>query len=247
MSDGEDKLFADGAAAPGSFRFDARVAGVFDDMIRRSVPGYAATVSLSGWLAARFAQPGTACYDLGCSLGATLLACAEGLRERGLEGVELIGVDAAGSMLERARQRLGPELAGREPRLIEADVRSVSLEPASVVILNWTLQFLPPADRAPLLARIFAALRPAGALILSEKVVEGDAGADALLRRLHEDFKRSQGYSELEIAAKRTALEAVLVPETCEHHIARLRRTGFAPVIVCQRQLNFASFLAVKP
>ncbi len=247
MSDGEDRLFADGTAAPGSFRFDARVAGVFDDMIRRSVPGYAATVSLSGWLAARFAQPGTACYDLGCSLGATLLACAEGLRKRGVEGVELIGVDASGSMVERARQRLGPAIGGRAPRLIEADVRSVALESASVVILNWTLQFLPLEDRVSLLERVFAALTPAGVLILSEKVVEDDAVADALLRQLHEDFKRSQGYSELEIAAKRSALEAVLVPETCSNHIQRLRSIGFTPVIVCQRQLNFASFLAVKP
>ncbi len=247
MAGDEDQLFVDGTAAPGSFRFDARVARVFDDMIRRSVPGYVDTVSRSGWLAARFAQPHTACYDLGCSLGATLLACADAMHERGLEGVKLIGVDTSGAMLERCRVRLQPELGALLPRLIEADISELAFEPASVVILNWTLQFLSPALRQPLLERIHSALLPGGALILSEKVVSADADAQALLERLHEDFKRSQGYSEMEIAAKRTALEAVLVPDSVDTHLARLRSIGFAPVLIWYRQLNFVSLLAVKP
>ena len=246
MSRDHDALFANGRAAPGSFRFDAKVARVFDDMIRRSVPGYAATVAMSGWLAARFAQPHTACMDLGCSLGATLLACADAMTEAGLTDVDLIGVDSSADMLERCRSRLEPELGARQPKLIEADVRTVALPPSSVIVLNWTLQFLPPADRAPLLARIHAAIIPGGALILSEKVIDTDAEAQQLAERLHADFKRSQGYSELEIAAKRTAIEDVLIPETLDAQKARLLDVGFQPVLVWYRQFNFASLLAVK-
>ncbi|MCC5887660.1 MAG: carboxy-S-adenosyl-L-methionine synthase CmoA [Gammaproteobacteria bacterium] len=247
MTEDRDGLFASGHAAPGSFRFDAKVARVFDDMIRRSVPGYAATVAMSGWLAARFAQPGTACCDLGCSLGATLLACAEALREAGLDDVNLIGVDNSAAMLDRCRNRLEPELGHNGPTLMEADVREVALPPSSVVILNWTLQFLPPADRAPLLARIHAALLPGGALILSEKIIDSDPEAQQLAERLHADFKRTQGYSDLEIAAKRSAIEDVLIPETLAAQKERLLEVGFRPVLLWYRNLNFASLLALKP
>ncbi len=247
MSEEQDRLFANGQAAPGSFRFDAKVARVFDDMIRRSVPGYANTVASSGWLAARFAQPGTACHDLGCSLGATLLACAEALADTGMEGVELIGVDNSAAMLERCRSRLEPELGSRLPTLIAADVRTVELRPSSVIILNWTLQFLPAADRTPLLARIHEALLPGGALILSEKVIDSDPEAQQLAESLHADFKRTQGYTDLEIAAKRTAIEDYLIPETLDAQKTRLLELGFRPVLVWYRHLNFASLLALKP
>lgn len=246
MNEEHDGLFSNGRAAPGSFRFDATVARVFDDMIRRSVPGYATTVAMSGWLAARFAQPGTACIDLGCSLGATLLACAEAMAEAGLTDVNLIGVDSSAAMLERCKSRLEPELGLRRPTLVEADIREVDLQPSSVIILNWTLQFLPPTDRASLLARIHAALLPGGALILSEKIIDTDPAAEQLAADLHADFKRNQGYSDLEIAAKRTAIEDVLIPETLDAQKSRLLEVGFQPVLVWYRQLNFASLLAVK-
>lgn len=246
MKQDHDGLFADGRAAPGSFRFDAKVARVFDDMIRRSVPGYAATVSMSGWLAARFAQPGSACFDLGCSLGATLLACSEAMAEAGIEDVDIIGVDSSAAMLERCRGRLESALGTRQPTLIEADVRKVELRPSSVIILNWTLQFLPPADRAPLLLRIHEALLPGGILILSEKIIDSDPEAERLAESLHADFKRTQGYSDLEIAAKRSAIEDVLIPEPLDAQKARLLEIGFRPVLPWYRQLNFASLLAVK-
>ena len=246
MSEASDVLFAHGHAAPGSFRFDAKVARVFDDMIRRSVPGYAATVAMSGWLAGRFAQPGTACLDLGCSLGATLLACAEAMTEAGVRDVDLIGVDSSAAMIERCRSRLEPELGTASPTLIEADVRTVALPPSSVIILNWTLQFLPPADRTPLVQRIYDALLPGGVLILSEKVIDADADVQKLMESLHADFKRSQGYSDLEIASKRSAIEDVLIPETLHAQQSRLLEVGFQPVMLWYRQLNFASLLAVK-
>lgn len=243
MTDAPDELFASGRATPGGFRFDAAVARVFADMIARSVPGYAETVALTGWLAGRFAVDGTHLYDLGCSLGATLFACARALPGR---DVQLVGVDASAAMLARCRERLGESGLDPLPSLVEADVRAVPLAPASLVALNWTLQFVPAADRDALLRRIHDALVPGGALVLSEKLVDPDPAAQALLDRLHLDFKRAQGYSELEIAAKRSAIEDVLVPETLDAHLARLERCGFAVATCAARTLNFATVLAVK-
>lgn len=242
-TDEPDRLFARGEATPGGFRFDAEVARVFADMIARSVPGYAETVALTGWLAGRFGQDRTHLYDLGCSLGATLFACLRATHDRELSAV---GVDASAPMLERARDQLARLELPRQPDFLEADVREIEFEPSSFVALNWTLQFVPVDDREALLRRIHDALVPGGALVLSEKIVEEDAGAQTLLDRLHLDFKRAQGYSELEIAAKRSAIEDVLVPETLAAHRARLARAGFATTAVVARTLNFATLLAVR-
>ncbi len=242
----EDRIYRDGEAGPGSFRFDDRVARVFDDMIRRSVPGYSATLGMIGWLVTRYARPQTACYDLGCSLGSGLLACASALADAGGE-TDLIGVDTSDAMLARCRERMQEQCPAPLPELIRGDIRTLALRPSSVVLLNWTLQFVPLADREPLLRRIHAALLPGGALIISEKIVDPDPAAQSLAQQLHADFKRSQGYTELEIAAKRTALEDVLIPETLEAQTERLHRIGFRPVLTWNRQLCFASLLAIRP
>lgn len=239
-----DRLYARGEATPGGFRFDAEVARVFSDMIARSVPGYAETVALSGWLAGRYGRDDTRVYDLGCSLGATLFACARALAGR---RVDLVGIDASAPMIERCRQRLAEQELDPRPELHRADLRDTDFEPASVVILNWTLQFIPPAERDALVRRLAEALVPGGVLILSEKMIDPDPRAQAELEQLHRAFKRAQGYSEMEIAAKRTEIENVLVPETAEAHRARLEAAGLGPVVCVARSLNFATLLARRP
>ena len=97
------------------------------------------------------------------------------------------------------------------------------------------------------MARLFAALRPGGALVLSEKIRDPDPEVDALLGMLHHDFKAAQGYSPAEIEGKRQALETVLVRETVAEHQARLRQAGFPRVTVLLQQLNFVTILALKP
>jgi tRNA (cmo5U34)-methyltransferase len=128
-----------------------------------------------------------------------------------------------------------------------ADILSTRLEPADLVILNYTLQFIEPARREDLLTGIFKALRPGGALVLAEKFRFADPGVADRMTRLHLDFKRAHHYSDLEIAGKRSALEDVLIAETREAHIERLRRIGFTDVVMWHAALNFGAFLAVRP
>jgi tRNA (cmo5U34)-methyltransferase len=239
-----DRLYARGEATPGGFRFDAEVARVFADMIARSVPGYAETVALSGWLAGRYGRDDTRIYDLGCALGASLFACARALSGR---RIQLVGIDASGPMIDRCRQRLSEQRLEPQPELHRSDLREIDFEPASVVILNWTLQFIPLAERAALIGRIADALVPGGILILSEKMVDPDPRTQAELEQLHLAFKRAQGYSEMEIAAKRSEIENVLVPETPGDHRERLAQAGLEPIVCVARSLNFATLLARKP
>lgn len=224
--DQPDRIFASGQARQGSFRFDENVVRVFPDMIARSVPGYELIVPMTGLLARRYAQPGTRIYDLGCSLGASTLAMAGAVRA---EGVRFVAVDSSRPMIERFRERL----ADAPPADVELhceDLRDTAVENASVVVMNFTLQFIAPADRLGLLRKIAAGMAPGGVLLIAEKLRFEDASSQQDQAAWHHDFKRAMGYSDLEIAAKRTALEKVLEPDTYAQHEARLKAAGFGRV-----------------
>lgn len=226
-----------------AFAFDERVVRVFPDMIQRSVPGYATIVAMTGVLADRYAQPGTLCYDLGCSLGASTLSMRSYLDGR---DCRIIAVDNSAAMLARCAEVIAADSRHTPVDLIEADLADIEFENASVVVLNFTLQFVPPERRAALLRRIGAAMRPGGVLILSEKIHFEDPHLQALNAELHLAFKRGNGYSELEISQKRSALENVLVPETIAAHRQRLQDAGFASCDIWFQCFNFASLVALR-
>jgi len=236
----EDKLYIDEKLGDEPFRFDESVARVFPDMLERSIPGYAASIEAIGSLAARYARPGTNCYDLGCSLGAAALAMRQGARGG---AVRIIGVDNSAAMIARCREIV----AGHDDiELVQADIRDVAIDNASMVVMNYTLQFLDPADRDAMVARVFAGLVGGGIFVLSEKVVDDDPHMEHLLTDLHHEHKRRNEYSRLEISRKRAALENVLVPESVRDHRTRLGAAGFAHHAVWLRYFNFVSIVAIK-
>ncbi|MDH5456235.1 MAG: carboxy-S-adenosyl-L-methionine synthase CmoA [Gammaproteobacteria bacterium] len=229
------------------FRFNEKVARVFPDMLRRSIPGYAASIEGIGSLAARFVRAGTTCYDLGCSLGAATIAMRHGIRE---PCCRVVAIDSSPAMIERCREliREDDELNGPETEVDVAqhDVREVQISNASMVVMNYTLQFIDPGDRDALIRRIFAGLNEGGLLVLSEKVVDEDDHMESLLVDLHHEHKRRNHYSALEIARKRAALENVLVPESVAAHRERLQKAGFSHAAVWLRYFNFVSIIAIR-
>jgi tRNA (cmo5U34)-methyltransferase len=215
------------------FAFDDSVAGVFSDMIRRSVPGYETVIPLSGLLAARYLQADSRIYDLGCSLGATTLAV---LDQIGATNCEIIAIDNSSAMLERAQQS---RTWDSRVTFLQSDVCHVDICDASVILMNYLLQFVEPDRRLPLLKTIRNGLRPGGALIFSEKIA-GDDEFDSI----HEDFKLANGYSDLEVSQKRSALEKIMVPDTLDGHRERLAAAGFDEVSIWFRCLNWVSLIA---
>ncbi|MDR0276842.1 MAG: carboxy-S-adenosyl-L-methionine synthase CmoA [Paucimonas sp.] len=246
MSQEPDRLFAAALDQVPDFTFNEDVVRVFPDMIKRSVPGYPTIVENIGVLAAQFARPDTRLYDLGSSLGAVTQALRRHVRS---EGCRVLAVDNSAAMVERCSEYLKAQDAMYQELLpvqvLEADITSLDLQPASVVAMNFTLQFIEPSARLALLARIRQALVPGGALILSEKLRFEDEGEHALLTDLHVAFKRANGYSELEIAQKRSAIENVMKPDSLEEHRARLKAAGFSKVVPWFQCLNFASLIAL--
>lgn len=227
-----------------NFRFDEAVACVFPDMIQRSVPGYATVVSMIGTLATEYARAGSRCYDLGCSVGAGTLAMRRQIK---VPDCRIVAIDNAVAMIERCRANIASEESGEAAvDLLCADIRDVSIDNASVVVLNYTLQFVPLEQRAEIIAHIYQGLLPGGVLLIAEKIRFADAGIEQRMLDLHHAFKRANGYSDLEISQKRSALENVLVPETITDHMERLTRSGFEQPQVWFQCLNFISILAIK-
>lgn len=239
----KDRLFA-GRKSTGDFVFDARVAEVFEDMINRSVPGYATIISMIGTLAQQYCQPGSAVYDLGCSLGAASLAIRKQL---GRSDYRIVAVDNSPAMVERLKLRAAALMNdGPAMEILCQDILDTPIRDASVVVLNFTLQFIPLSERDALLARIATGMRPGGILILSEKIRFPDPTLDALFIDLYHRFKQEMGYSRLEISRKRSALEHVLIPESIGDHKQRALAAGFRSVDVWFQCFNFASLVAFK-
>ncbi len=246
MKQTPDRIYATPQEQVADFVYNEAVVRVFPDMIKRSVPGYPTIVENLGVIAGQFARPHSTLYDLGCSLGAVSQALRRHVQA---EGCRVIAVDNSSAMVERCREYLHAQDSMFQELLpvevVEADICQLEFQPASVVALNFTLQFIPREQRLDLLTRIRQALLPGGALILSEKLRFADAEEQALLTDLHVAFKRANGYSELEIAQKRSAIENVMKPDSLEEHRERLAAAGFTKVVPWFQCLNFASLIAL--
>ena len=242
-SSGQDNIFATPLDSVPKFSFDQHVVDVFPDMIKRSVPGYSTILHMIGQLAEKYAQPSTACYDIGCSLGASILAMRHRIRSN---NTRIIGIDNSADMINRCRDVISADSFDTPVTLVLDDALSVDFEPMSVCVMNFTLQFVPVEKRLELLTRISDALVPGGVLILSEKLAFADGQHDELMIELHHNFKRSNGYSELEVAQKRDAIENVLIPETLDAHQKRLSEAGFRSADLWFQCFNFSSLIAFR-
>jgi tRNA (cmo5U34)-methyltransferase len=242
-SDQRDRVYAEPRACIDDFRFDQDVARVFPDMIRRSVPGYATVINMTSVLASRFVVPDTNVYDLGCSLGASSLAVHRGV---GTTPCRIYAIDNSDAMIATAREHLVDEVPENTITWVCEDIQNTVISQASMVILNFTLQFITREQRLGLLRQIHHGMRKGGILVLSEKITFEDPEEEARQIALHHAFKRANGYNDLEISQKRTALEKVLLPETLATHKQRLVEAGFTSTDLWFQCFNFVSLVAIK-
>lgn len=238
----KDKIYAKPSDPLVKFTFDKQVADVFPDMISRSVPGYDTTIAMIGVLAAQYTHDNSVCYDLGSSLGAVTLAMRHHVKHK----VQIIAVDNSLAMIEKSQKIINRDNGSNPVKLICADIQDIDVANASVVVLNFTLQFLELEARDKLIQKIFNGLNNGGVIILSEKIAFSDSGKQNRLTNWHQAYKKANGYSELEIAQKRSALEKVLITETVGQHRSRLNKAGFKSITNWFQCLPFISIIAEK-
>jgi tRNA (cmo5U34)-methyltransferase len=239
----KDEKFKEPQSVIQDFDFGSETARVFDDMLDRSVPFYAEIQRMVAEIARDFAVPDSRIYDLGCSTGTTLYQLDLLLEEP----VTLVGMDASSEMLDKAREKFSKQPSRHPVEWLEANLETdLPIENASVVILNLTLQFVRPIYRDQLLTAIARGLRPGGCLILVEKVLSEHSQLNRLFIKNYYDFKRRNGYSEMEIAQKREALENILIPYHESENQALLGRNGFHVVEPFFRWYNFSGLIALR-
>jgi len=240
---GKDEVFKKEIGKVSDFKFGAKVAGVFDDMVSRSVPFYGEMQRMIAELAATYAKEGTDVYDLGCSTGTTMI----GMDLMVTKDIQFIGVDDSMEMLDKCRSKLTELKISRPYELRCADLnKGIKIQNASVVVLCLTLQFIRPLHRERLLKNIYDGLNTGGILIVVEKILAEDSRFNRDFIEYYYDFKRRNQYSDLEISQKREALENVLIPYKLSENIALIRDKGFAHCEVFFKWYNFAGFVAIK-
>jgi tRNA (cmo5U34)-methyltransferase len=243
MQSSKDAIYSQPQQQVEGCSFDQSVAEVFPDMIQRSVPGYNTTVDAIGQLCARYATDNSQIYDLGCSLGAVSLAAGRYVKAK---DCKIIAVDNSEAMVERCKLHV-QAYKSNTPVEVQCDnLQNIVINNASSVVMNFTLQFIPPEQRQDIIQSIYDGLNPGGMLILSEKLSHSTEAGNALLVDLHHEFKRRNGYSELEISQKRSALEDVMLTDSFETHHNRLTQAGFSDIILWFKCFNFASLVAIK-
>lgn len=235
-----DVLFTTGKPARGSFVFDERTANVFDDMVSRSVPFYGEIQRMIVELANLYGCSKSNIYDIGCSAGTTIFNLATRMDH---EDVKLVGIDASEPMLARARAKN----RCHDVLWINGDLNQpFAIENASVVIVNLTLQFVDPAKRESVLATIYDGLNEDGCLILVEKTISEHEQLRAPMEKFYYHYKARNNYSQGEITRKKTALEGILIPHTCEQNLSLLKRSGFSAMDIFFKWYNFCGIIALK-
>ena len=243
---GVDRLFRDDGAGVNwlDFAFDEQVVHVFPNMISRSVPGYWEVNQKTAVWARMYHQSNTLIYDLGASLGAASWGIAQLCTER----PRIVAIEQSSAMVEQLRQNLlaSREMIDHNIEVLESDVCAVDLEPASVVVCNYCIQFICPSKRQELIQKIFDALVPGGVLLLAEKISMPDSESDAKVRELHHQWKLEQGYTLSEVERKSRSIANVMSVDTVSTHRERLKTVGFSTVVQWTQSFNFVGLLAMK-
>lgn len=237
-----DNLYRSGTVKE-DFSFNESVAEVFDDMLDRSVPFYQTVITTTADMIRRLAAPGSSVIDLGCSTGTTLLTLARLLPDMELR---FTGIDNAPAMIDKARRKAEMYSKSSVIEFRYQDITSADLAGADIILCNYTLQFIRPLLRPSFVSRLYDALPAHGLLFVSEKVISHHSTLNRKFIDIYHTFKRDQGYSELEIAAKREALENILIPFSVQENINLLSRGGFSSVETFFQWINFVSFIALK-
>ena len=239
----KDKIFFDKGPNKGSFEFSNEVVNVFPDMLSRSIPSYSRTIETIEFLTKEFIQPNTNCYDLGCSLGEASLSMLKGIN---VNGCQIYAIDKSESMTRKFKKNLEENSLTTPINILNDDILNSRIKNASIIVMNYTLQFLKEEDRQSMINKIFNGLNKGGLFLLSEKIKIQNNKVNDVLDQLHYNFKLKNKYSQLEISRKRDAIENVLIRDDLCTHQKRLERAGFKNFGIWMQHFNFASYIAIK-
>jgi tRNA (cmo5U34)-methyltransferase len=220
--------------------FGGGAAPRFDEHVEKSVPGYRDGHSIVEQLSDFFVAPDGRVIEIGCSTGALITRLA---RRHQAVGSHFLGVDVVPEMVALARERAN----GLDNLNIQlADASRVDYTESTLVVMYYTLQFVPLWQRAELLERIFREMRPAGALVLFDKTRLPTSALQDMCNQVYDAYKLERGFTPDEIIGKARSLRGILEPLTSAENAALLRGAGFLAPHVIYKYLAFEGVIALK-
>lgn len=236
----QSTVVGDGLQAQAArWNFGGNVPDSFEQHARRSIPYYDDGHELVARISDHFLHPGSICYDLGCSSGKLL----ERLVDRHGDRCRFVGVDCEPAMVEKASSHFCNH---ENVDIVEADICTMELEKADLIVLNYTVQFVHPKQRQNLLDSLYQSLNWGGALMMFEKVRGADARFQDIMSQVYVELKLENGFTPAEIMAKARSLKGVLEPFSSQANIDMMRRAGFLDVMTAFKYVCFEGFLAIK-
>lgn len=213
--------------APAGWTF-AGFGDEFDSHVAAHLPGYADVQRLVALVASFVVPSGGLVADLGASTGTTAATILDTISRP----VRLVLYDEDASMLDGARNRLPGAV---ETVLAHLPADPLTHEGADLTLLLWLLQFLPPADRRPLLSAARRRSRPSGAVLVAAKTRHADPRWEEVAVAALDDYKAEQGVTADERVTKTRALRGALTPSTSTEIAGDLIAAGWRSPVVLWR------------
>lgn len=213
----------------------------FDNHISASIPSYEYLIEKCVGLSRRFVQNDTKVIDIGCSTG-SLLALIEKQCRQHRHGVSYLGLDIEPGFAFHWRRI---EAAGL--RFQQSDARTFrDYHNISLACSIFSLQFVPPSDKAGLLTRIYDGLVVGGSLLISEKILASTARLQDALTFPYYDHKIGRRFKPEEILDKERTLRGQMTLWTHKELETNLRDAGFSEVEIIWDSFPFIAMIAIK-
>jgi len=181
---------------------NASVAQSFNQHVREQLPWYDLVTGAVAHIARHYIPQGGLVYDIGASTGNIGKSLEAALIQR---QAKLVPIEPSAEM---CAQYDGP---GKD-RLVQMDACRYHFEPFDVAICYLVMMFMPVHERPGFIAKLKAALKPGGAIVIVDKC-EAETGYQAtVLWRLTLAGKVAAGVSPEHIIAKELSLGGVQRP-----------------------------------
>jgi tRNA (cmo5U34)-methyltransferase len=213
--------------------FDAH-ASEYEALRRRLVPPFGAFYGTAIEALSLSARPPQRILDLGAGTG--LLS---GFARAAFPQAELVLLDAAPAMLERARASVAPPAS-----FVLGDLRAeLPSGDFDAVVSALAIHHLEDADKRDLFARVHRALAPGGVFVNAEQVAAPDAALEAGYGAWHRAASRALGASDAEWAAAVQRMSFDRLATTADQ-LRWLVEAGFSQTDCLFKRYGFAVLFA---
>ena len=211
---------------PKPFSFNKKISTVFDDMVQRSIPGYAIQQDFIADFALQTLNNNRHGHilDIGASLGKSITHISNSAKKKHISLLQNTAIlcDNSIDMIHACKKNITSvvkywkhiyvkHLDITNKVQLQSILQSVKNN-LQVVILHYVLQFIDPTIRFTIAQTIWNTLEKGGILLLGEKLCSENPAIQKIWQQQHINFKLSHGYSLTEIHNKQQALQNILIP-----------------------------------